>query len=183
MAAILPNGRLVEDFMKPANAGERPAEGSGLEELVNPVTIDGIRGWNEFVAGGWAVAEEIFPSKNLFEYRAQHRTVSVSTLYYVYNRYADANRNGISDFIADLLKTGNLDEFHRLSQWWTMSNSIRAELQRREKIHADTIEESIEIYRSCSSHSAAGVRIEDFVADLSALSRSRLAHISSSEEV
>ena len=56
-------------------------EGSGLNYLINPVKINGIYGWAEFWDGSWSIREEIFPSKDYFEFFVQHCTeglVSVS---------------------------------------------------------------------------------------------------------
>jgi hypothetical protein len=49
-----------------------PLEGSGLNALLGPVQIDGHRGWCDFAMGGHAVLQEIFPSRDYFDFMLQH---------------------------------------------------------------------------------------------------------------
>ncbi len=49
-----------------------PLEGSGLNAIINPVSIDGHRGWCDFAAGGYAVFEELLRSSDYFDFVVQH---------------------------------------------------------------------------------------------------------------
>ena len=49
-----------------------PLEGNGLNAVLNPVEIDGRRGWASFFGGSFQVLEEIRPSRDYFEFALQH---------------------------------------------------------------------------------------------------------------
>lgn len=68
-------------------------EGSGLNAVINPVTINEIRGWLSFAGGGWWVIEEIFPSKSFAEFCIQHTAEYLDTLYRLYEQRADFTNN------------------------------------------------------------------------------------------
>ncbi len=55
-----------------ASSRPEPLEGSALGPLLNPLDLDGRRAWALFAAGGWAVAEEIHPSDDWFDFTVQH---------------------------------------------------------------------------------------------------------------
>jgi len=47
-------------------------EGSGLNAVLNPVIVDGRRAWADFAGGGYALFEEIHPSRDHFDFVVQH---------------------------------------------------------------------------------------------------------------
>ncbi len=49
-----------------------PLEGSGLASFLNPLLIDGRRAWADYTAGGVATFEEVFPSRDYFDFVVQH---------------------------------------------------------------------------------------------------------------
>jgi hypothetical protein len=49
-----------------------PLEGNGLNVVLNPVEIDGHRGWASFFGGSFQVLEEVHPSRDYFDFAVQH---------------------------------------------------------------------------------------------------------------
>src|SRR6185503_16409621 len=84
MQSILPSGESVAAFLGRRRAASYPLEGSGLNLVVNPVTVDGRRGWNDFAGGGRGVLEEVFPARDYFEFFAQHSWKALPALYVVF---------------------------------------------------------------------------------------------------
>jgi hypothetical protein len=69
----LQNGELLLSFMNRYESDSGYGlEGSGLNPVINPVNLNGIRGWLEFFGSSWTVYEEVFPSKNYTEFFIQH---------------------------------------------------------------------------------------------------------------
>jgi hypothetical protein len=66
---LVDGGALLSDVLR--SEGGR-LEGSTLAFLLNPVEIDGHRGWTDFVAGGVGVHEEVHPSTDMFDFNVQH---------------------------------------------------------------------------------------------------------------
>ena len=83
---VLDNGELVSDFLQRRKTDDYPLEGSGLNYMINPVRIEGVRGWIDFGGGGCAVIEEVFPSRDYFEFYAQHSLKALDGFYALYEK-------------------------------------------------------------------------------------------------
>jgi len=69
-ARLVVGGALLETVLE--SSRPHPLEGSGLNTILNPVEIDGRRGWADFAGGGYAVFEEVLPSADWFDFAVQH---------------------------------------------------------------------------------------------------------------
>jgi len=69
--ARLANGMRVGDFLR-THSRAYQLEGGLLGLVINPVLIGSARGFTDWAAGGWAVLEEVFPSRNFVEFSVLH---------------------------------------------------------------------------------------------------------------
>jgi len=73
-----------------------PIEGSGLIDYLNPLWIGDKKCWGDYTAGFIHIFEEIYSSRNLFEYLLQHHNDYLDWLYeyYIYKKNDEsANKN------------------------------------------------------------------------------------------
>ncbi len=69
-AAVLPTGERLSAFL--AREKAMWPEGELYSYLINPVDVEGHRGWLHFKFGGYAILEELFPSADFSEWLAMH---------------------------------------------------------------------------------------------------------------
>ena len=69
-ARLVLGDALVADVVRPAEP--LPTEGNLPSFLLNPVVIDGRRGWVDFAEGRYLIFEEVTPSTDFFDYLVQH---------------------------------------------------------------------------------------------------------------
>lgn len=67
---LVVGGALLTDLLN--SVRPYPLEGNGLNAVLNPVVIDGRRGWALFAAGTFLVREEVRPSADYFDFCVQH---------------------------------------------------------------------------------------------------------------
>jgi hypothetical protein len=69
--ARLANGLRVEDLLR-THSRAHQFEGGLLGLVLNPVLIGSVRGFTDWAAGGWALLEEVFPSRSFVEFSVLH---------------------------------------------------------------------------------------------------------------
>jgi hypothetical protein len=62
--AVLANGQPMALFLTSSDNGDLPPEESGFNYMLNPVFIEGVRGWCDFSAGGLAVFFKLLATPN-----------------------------------------------------------------------------------------------------------------------
>jgi hypothetical protein len=166
----------LNDFLNRA----APLEGSGLNYLLNPVTIAGLIGWSDFVAGWYIVHEEIFSSHNYFEFYTQHVPAGVAFLYVVYqNRPSFAVKPGAADLLTCLQNGGEATTFDRLERVWLTTQLIAARLKEGNISSLPTPAEIKELWQFLPpvTPSAAPAAIQEAMKRLVALAQRRFAHL------
>jgi hypothetical protein len=158
-----------------------PLEGSGLNYLLNPVTIAGLKGWSDFVAGWYVVHEEIFTSHNYFEFYTQHIPAGVAFLYVVHqNRPSFAVEPGAADLLTCLQNGGEATTFDRLERVWLTTQLIAARLKECNISGLPTPAEIKELWQILLpvTPSAAPAAVQEAMKRLVALAQRRFAHLS-----
>lgn len=69
-ARLLAGGAVLREILESSEPD--PLEGSGLNVILNPLEIDGLRCGADFAAGGFAVFEEVYPASDHFDFLVQH---------------------------------------------------------------------------------------------------------------
>jgi hypothetical protein len=176
--AVLANGERVSSFLARDRAeGEFPLEGGGLNYCLNPVFIDGIKGWTDFAAGGWAVIEEIFPSHNYFEFVVQHSSEKLDFLYNLYKnkeQFAD----GVNQRALLTLISQNPDGFNEqllgLCRVWETDSKIRQYLTETGKTFFESPAEAVNLLSNIKSDS---FDLAQVVPELVGISIRRFSHL------
>jgi hypothetical protein len=175
--ARLANGELLSEFLGRAEI----LEGSGLNYLLNPVTIAGHRGWSDFVAGWYVVHEEVFPSENYFEFYTQHTPSGIAFLHVVYQYLGSPT---VVPRPADLLTCfqygGEANTFDRLERIWLTNQLIFAWLCEQRITGLPTPAEIEALWQDMPlvTPSAAPAAIQAALQRLVVLSRRRFWHLS-----
>jgi hypothetical protein len=176
--AALESEELVEEFLGRHNSNDFPLEGSGLNYFINPVTINGIRGWNDFVAGGRGVIEEVFPSLNYFEFFAQHSLNALDGFYALYER-----RELLSSEMSFMKVQRDFDTeskqmcLSNLLFVWDSMRAIQEALIIRGKVNIESPDEVEEVLSA--AHDLAADHSVEMVVLLLELGKKRFAHLSS----
>ena len=164
--ARLPDERLLGDLV--AEAGF-PLDGALLSFVLNPVTIDGTKGWVEWQSGEvWA---ELFASSSYFEFQVQHRHEDLDALYRLHRRRKVFGAGpSMAGLVSYLCQSGPLaeQELRRLSELWWIDRACRTELEQRRVESARSPHEAVEILRRVGSPSLSH---DDLVPALDALLR------------
>ena len=93
-------------------------EGSGLSYIVNSVQVNGHRGWVDFVAGGYAIFEEIHPSEDFFDFVMQHVEPWASMMRHL---RAGGAPDREPNRIAELLARTAADSLFRVQARWDLA--------------------------------------------------------------
>lgn len=80
-ALLLPGGEPLDRFLARRAPASHPLEGSALNYLINPVTVNGKRAWLDFHFEGAAAVEELFRAESYFNFLALHRPAFVDLLH------------------------------------------------------------------------------------------------------
>lgn len=124
--AVLPSGQSVSAYTDPPGA-KYPLEGPHLSFILNPVSIEGTRGWIEFVAGGAIVVEEIFPSKTYFQFTVQHYPKCVDGLYSLYRNYRST-----PNIVRMIRRLGRYNAMlDDMIDTWAFQRGVEIELEKR----------------------------------------------------
>jgi hypothetical protein len=128
----LPTGEGVYSFLDRWKE-DCPLEGAGLNPVINPVVIEGRRAWMNFfmVPTVW---EEIFPSRDFFEYSVQHDWGFLDRLYVLHQ----ARHRGLRQ----LNRTVS-----RMCDYWKEEQILRFTLKKLGKAFPESPEEAVELAR------------------------------------
>jgi hypothetical protein len=176
--ARLANGELLNQFLGQAET----LEGSGLNYLLNPVTIEGHRGWSDFVAGWYVVQEEIFPSENYFEFYTQHTPSGIAFLHVVYQYLGSmAGEPSAADLLTCFQYGGEANTFDRLERIWLTNQLISAWLCEQRITGLPTPAEIEALWQDMPpvTPSAAPAAIQVALQRLVVLARQRFTHLDS----
>jgi serine/threonine protein kinase len=177
-SAVLESGELVEAFIDRRTSKEYQFEGSGLNYLVNPVVINGIYGWNNFVGGGRYINEEIFPSRNYFEFYAQHNIDTLDTFYALYKgRELLEKEINVDNLIVCLESKENWQKTSNLVSVWNSMTAIEEELAVRGKTRVESPDEAREIFYGHKKYEHNFEQLIKTVAALLELGKSRFVHL------
>jgi len=178
-SAVLESGELVEAFLARGKSKEYPLEGSGLNCLINPVSINGIKAWNDFVGGGRAVLEEVFPSHNYFEYFVQHMREPLNVFYALYK-----DKKSLSDEISLNQLSVHLDTelkqecfFHLVTLRSSVMN-IQKTLTAQGKTRVESPDEIGELFLKQEPNRYEFMQFVEMVSFLLELGERRFAHLS-----
>lgn len=180
--AALASGERVDDFLhRDWPADQPPIEGNALNYLLNPVWIDGKKGWCEFVAGHRIVFEEIFPSRNYWEFVAQHCTPEVDFTWAAYSRRDElAGEFGLLELAQTLLATDTTDGYIHCYQIWNRTRALETELERRGITAPRSANEVVELFTATRGQVKADIDLPPvrvMVARLQELGETRFKHI------
>lgn len=122
-ARVIGTDALLRDLVRPRVEGEFPLEGSLLAFLLNPIDIDGRRGWAEFGAGSWGVHEEVASSTHMFDFTLQHREPFRRWLRHVRARalVSAIEREGCAAVFLRLSEPARTN-LEQLALWWGQRN-------------------------------------------------------------
>lgn len=177
-SAVLESGELVEAFIDRRKSKEYQFEGSGLNYLINPVIMNGIYGWNNFIGGGRIINEEIFPSRNYFEFYVQHNIDTLDAFYALYKGRKLLEKEINVDNLMICLESQEHRQkvFNLVSVWNTMS-AIEEELAIRGKTRVESPDEAKEIFTGHKKYEHNIEQLVKTVAALLELGKSRFPHI------
>ena len=174
----LPSGELVGDFMK-RWTHDFSLEGNDLDFFINPVTVEGYKGWCDFLAGGVVVFEELFPSKSYFEFWTQHAILGrldlFDLLYTLYLRRTES----AGDLVAalDAKSLGDLDLVHHA---WHQQGQIAQMLLEKGQTLITSPDEIPNLYSRLDFNPAFdSVSQKAFIPVLLDLARNRFANLAS----
>ena len=177
-SAVLESGELVESFIDRRKSKEYQFEGSGLNYLINPVMINGIYGWHNFVGGGRIIIEEIFPSRNYFEHYAQHNIETLAAFYALYKgRKLLEKEINVQNLKICLESEKNWGKIFRLESVWNTMSAIDEELAVRGKTRVESPDEAVEIFSGCKKYQPNLEQLIKTVSALLELGKSRFPHI------
>jgi hypothetical protein len=181
--AVLANGQPLALFLTSSDNGGLPPEESGFNYMLNPVFIEGVRGWCDFSAGGLAVHQELFSSQNYFEFYAQHAVTHLDFLYALYRqRAAFAGGFNVAAFIKLLAGVNEEEALHRLNLIWQTDQAVRqalAESQRNGALESPA--ELRNTFAACLSGTSYQFNLEEIGLILLNLANARFAHLNSKE--
>jgi hypothetical protein len=173
---LLSTGELLYDFL----GRVAPLEGSGLNYLLNPVRITGLKGWSDFISGWYIVHEEVFVSDDYFEFYAQHTPAGAAFLYVVHQNQASfAAEPGAADLLTCLQHGGDAATFDRLERVRLTTQLIAARLKEWDISGLPTPAEIETLWQVLPpvAPSAAPGAIQEAMKRLVALARRRFAHL------
>jgi hypothetical protein len=109
--------------------GAGPFEGSGLNYVINPVTIGNVRGFTDWLAGGCAVLEEVFPSRNYVEFCLLHIGRFVDGLFAIHCALGKSPNLSIAELICAT--------HARVPDFWERATSLLGNLAQQRRIDAE----------------------------------------------
>lgn len=179
--AALASGEPVDDFLRRDWPADRPPiEGNALNYLLNPVWVDGRKGWCEFVAGHRIVFEEIFPARNYWEFVSQHCTPEVDFTYAVHSRRDELTADfGLLELAQTLIATDTTDGYIHCYQIWNRTRALDGEMQRRGITAPRSANEVVELFNSTRGQVQVDIDlplVRQMVARLQELGEERFRH-------
>lgn len=181
--AVLENGQPLALFLTSSDNGGLPPEESGFNYMLNPVFIEGMRGWCDFSAGGLAVHQELFPSRNYFEFYTQHAVAHLNFLYALYRqRSTFATGFNVAAFIKLLAGAHEEETLHRLNLIWQTDQAVRQALAlSRRNGPFESPAELRNTFAACLSRTSYQFNLEQIGLVLLKLANARFAHFESNE--
>lgn len=132
--ALLPDNENLFSFLARRENKTFPLEGSGLNYLINPITIKGIRAWCDFHFETPVLYEEIFPSNTYFDFYVQHAEDIQAFFYLFYQTHQKLqDTNSFFNTILAIRKENPATEkhLHDLIYMWTLQETLGNELKVR----------------------------------------------------
>jgi hypothetical protein len=149
--ALLSNGEKLYTFLERQLDKSHPFEGSGLNVIVNPVTIQGKRGWCDFFMAGPAILEEVYPSETYFDFFAQHIELVQPFFHAIYQKrdQIDGPKNYLPVIAAIYSEHSGIDDqINALDFIWSSQYAIANELAQRNLSFVQTPEQAAEVFHS-----------------------------------
>lgn len=193
--ALLPNGESLAAFLERRVDRTFPLEGSGLNHLINPVTVNHLRAWCDFHFEIPAIYEEIFPSASYFDFFVQHAE-DIQPFFYLFyqthQKHQDAHkdmhkeaRKEAGSFFATILalrKEHPAAEkyLNDLINLWTLQEALQNELKARRLPWVKSPDQAREIffivYERLNEETVLADVVNDMLKRLLILAKVRFAH-------
>jgi hypothetical protein len=171
-AALLPNGESIAGFLGRRAPADYPLEGSGLNYVINPVTIHETRAWLDFHFEWPSVLEEIFPSASYSEYAVQHRSDLLNALYSIHTERVS---QGDSVSLVEAFRVAP-DTAGVMFSLLEHQRCVDAAVERRGKRFADSPEEAEALARQGFGDRTLG-ELESFLPAVLRLAEARFCHL------
>jgi hypothetical protein len=170
--AVLPGGAPLSPIVAAS------LEGPGLGFLFNPVDVGGAQGWAAWTFGQARIHAAVLPSRDYFEFEAQHRPEHVTTLREVHEASSLwADGIDLKAIAAYCSKVGwpRFEALQRLSDLWWRRDRYAEALSRAGLSRATTAEQALALMQTVEPAPAPPEALKDAVTTLLALARVRFA--------
>lgn len=182
--ALLPNGETLNAFLERRIDKTFPLEGSGLNYLINPVTLNGLRAWCDFHFENPTIYEEIFPSDTYFDFFIQHAEEIQPFFYLFYQTYKkQAETGSFFPTILALRKENSATEKHLndLITMWTLQETLHYELKLNRLTWVTSPDNARDIfftvYERLNEETVLANVVNDMLKRLVELGETRFAHL------
>ncbi|GAB4581768.1 MAG: hypothetical protein Fur0022_45180 [Anaerolineales bacterium] len=181
---LLPDGENLAVFLERRVDKTFPLEGSGLNYLINPVTVNGLRAWCDFHFETPAIYEEIFPSQTYFDFFIQHAEDFQPFFHLFFQTYQKLQEPG--SFFRTVLairKENPVTEKHLndLINMWTLQEALQNELKVRHLDWVQSPDQAREIffvvYERLNEETVLANVVNDMLKRLVELGQVRFAHL------
>ena len=182
--AQLPDGENLFAFLARRVDKTFPLEGSGLNHLINPVTVNGLRAWCDFHFETPVIYEEIFPSETYFDFFVQHAE-DVQPFFYLFTQtYRTLNDPG--SFFRTILAIRKEDAttekyLNDLINMWTLQDALQNELKFRRLSHVQSPDQARDlfftVYERLNEETVLANIVNDMLKRLVDLGTVRFAHL------
>ena len=184
LQAILVSGENLHTFLDRRPDKTFPLEGSGLNYLINPVDVEGHRGWCDFHFETPAIYEEVFPSETYFDFYLQHVEDIQPFFFAFYQEYQKVNKkSGFFETLLALRRSEPATEKYLtlLLNMWNLQIVLQHELKMqglswvKSPDHArDTV---LAVYEQLNEETLLAEVVNDMFKRLIQLGDQRFAHL------
>lgn len=182
--ACFPDGENLFAFLTRRVDKTFPLEGSGLNHLLNPVTLNGQRAWCDFHFEAPTIYEEIFPAETYFDFFVQHAEDIQPFFYLFYQTHQKLHETG--SFFRTILairKENPATEkyLHDLINMWTLQEALQNEMNARRLPWVQSPDQAREIfftvYERLNEETVLADVVNDMLKRLLELGTVRFAHL------
>jgi hypothetical protein len=182
--ACLSDGENLFAFLERRVNKTFPLEGSGLNHLINPVTLNDLRAWCDFHFEAPILYEEIFPSETYFDFFVQHAEEIQPFFYRFRQTHQELQESGgFFRTILALRKAYSATEkyLNDLINLWTIQEALQHELKLRRLPRIQSPDQARDLfltaYEQLNEQTVLANLVNDMLQRLVELGAIRYAHL------